>query len=172
MAKVTHRFDRKNLFGEQNIHAVFEVSLLLKAILAVMEIIAGILTYFITPQFLLHLLHRITQVEFIEDRGDVVANYLLHAAQSLSISSLHFAAFYLVAHGAIKLWIIVGLWRKKLGYYPMAIVIFSLFIAYQLYRYTFTHSPMLILITLLDVVVIVLTILEYRQLRHGTQPAG
>lgn len=55
---------------------------------------------------------------------------------------------------------------QKLGYYPAAIVIFSLFIIYQLYRYTFTHSIMLILITILDLVVIVLTVLEYRQLRQ------
>lgn len=166
MLNMKNRFDRHNLFGEKNIHAVFEVSLLLKAILAIMEIVAGILTYFVTPQFLLNVLHRITQVDFIADRGDVVANYLLHAAQSLSISSLHFAAFYLLIHGVVKLWVIIGLWRKKLGYYPAAIVIFSLFIVYQVYRYTFTHSVLLILITLLDLIVIVLTVLECRQLRR------
>ncbi|MFA3761856.1 DUF2127 domain-containing protein [Yersinia sp. 2544 StPb PI] len=166
MLNMKNRFDGNNILGERNIHAVFELSLLLKAILAVMEIISGILTYFVTPQFLLNILHRITQVEFIEDRGDVVAHYLLHAAQNLSISSLHFAAFYLLIHGVVKLWVIIGLWRKKLGYYPAAIVIFSLFIIYQLYRYTFTHSVLLIVITALDVVVIVLTLLEYRRLRQ------
>ena len=167
MLNMRSRFERNNLFGEKNIHAVFEVSLLLKAILAILEIVAGVLTFFVTPQLLLNILHRITQVEFIQDRGDMVANYLLHAAQSLSISSLHFAAFYLLIHGIVKLWVIIGLWRKKLGYYPAAIVIFSLFIVYQLYRYTFTHSVLLILITVLDVVVIVLTVLEYRQLRQA-----
>ncbi|HDL8739184.1 TPA: DUF2127 domain-containing protein [Yersinia enterocolitica] len=166
MLNMRNCFERNNLFGEKNVHAVFEVSLLLKAILAIMEIVAGILTFFVTPQLLLNILHRITQVEFIEDRGDVIAHYLLHAAQSLSISSLHFAAFYLLIHGIVKLWVIIGLWRKKLGYYPEAVVIFSLFIIYQLYRYTFTHSIMLILITILDLVVIVLTVLEYRQLRQ------
>ncbi|MFW5401677.1 DUF2127 domain-containing protein [Yersinia sp. 1252 StPb PI] len=166
MLNMKNRFDGNNILGERNLHAVFELSLLLKAILAVMEIISGILTYFVTPQFLLNILHRITQVEFIEDRGDVVAHYLLHAAQNLSISSLHFAAFYLLIHGVVKLWIIIGLWRKRLGYYPAAIVIFSLFIIYQLYRYTFTHSVLLIVITALDVVVIVLTLLEYRRLRQ------
>ncbi len=85
----------------------------MKASLAMMEIIAGVLTYFVTPQFLLNTLHRITQVSFIESRGDIIANYLLHAAQHLSISSLHFAASYLFIHGAIKLWIIIGLWRKN-----------------------------------------------------------
>ncbi|PSH35082.1 hypothetical protein BLA47_15960, partial [Yersinia pseudotuberculosis] len=120
MLKMKNRFSSKNLFGEKNVHAVFELSLLLKASLAMMEIIAGVLTYFVTPQFLLNTLHRITQVSFIESRGDIIANYLLHAAQHLSISSLHFAASYLFIHGAIKLWIIIGLWRKKLGYYPVA----------------------------------------------------
>ena len=172
MLHLRNRFERHNLFGEKNIHAAFEVSLLLKAILAIMEVIAGILTFFVTPQLLLNILHRITQVEFIEDHGDMVANYLLHAAQSLSISSLHFAAFYLLIHGIVKLWVIIGLWRKKLGYYPAAIVIFSLFIVYQLYRYTFTHSVMLILITILDMVVIVLTLLEYQQLRQKPPIAG
>ncbi|AAM85094.1 DUF2127 domain-containing protein [Yersinia pestis] len=167
MLKMKNRFSSKNLFGEKNVHAVFELSLLLKASLAMMEIIAGVLTYFVTPQFLLNTLHRITQVSFIESRGDIIANYLLHAAQHLSISSLHFAASYLFIHGAIKLWIIIGLWRKKLGYYPVAVAVFSLFIVYQLYRYTFTHSLLLILITILDVFVIALTLLEYRRLRHG-----
>lgn len=169
MLKIKNRFGSKNIFGEQNVHVVFELSLLLKAILALMEIFAGVLTYFVTPQFLLNMLHRIKQVDLMESRGDVIANYLLHTAQHLSISSLHFAALYLLVHGAIKLWIIIGLWRKKQGYYPIAIVIFSLFIVYQLYRYTFTHSPLLILITILDVLVIVLTLLEYRRLKRANQ---
>ncbi|CNK13791.1 DUF2127 domain-containing protein [Yersinia aldovae] len=169
MLNMNERFDGKNSAGEQNIHAAFELSLLLKAILAVIEIITGILTYFVTPQFLLNILHRITRVDFIEGHGDVVVNYLQHVAQSLSISSLHFAAFYLIIHGVVKLWIIIGLWHEKLGYYPAAIVIFSLFIVYQLYRYTFTHSMLLLLITALDVMVIVLTLLEYRRLRHQSK---
>ncbi|MDW9424962.1 DUF2127 domain-containing protein, partial [Yersinia enterocolitica] len=69
MLNMRNCFERNNLFGEKNVHAVFEVSLLLKAILAIMEIVAGILTFFVTPQLLLNILHRITQVEFIEDRG-------------------------------------------------------------------------------------------------------
>ncbi len=53
------------------------------------------------------------------------------------------------------------LFRKKLWGYPLAIAIFSSFIAYQLYRYTITHSPWLILISLLDVIIILLAINEY-----------
>jgi uncharacterized membrane protein len=107
----------------------------------------------------------VTQTELTEDPRDFVANYLLHATQNLSVSSQHFAAFYLLSHGIIKLWLIIGLWRGKLAYYPAAIAVFGLFILYQMYRYSFTQS--LLLITVLDGVVIWLTWSEYRNLRRG-----
>lgn len=52
MLNMRNRFERNNLFGEKNVHAVFEVSLLLKAILAIMEIVAGILTFLLPPAFI------------------------------------------------------------------------------------------------------------------------
>lgn len=156
----------KKLFDEKNMHVAFEISLMLKGAFALAEIAAGIFAYFVTRQFLLDLVHAITRTELTEDPRDFVANYLFHAAQDLSVSSQHFTAVYLLSHGVIKLWLIVGLWRKKLGYYPAAIAVFSLFILYQVYRYSFTHSLSLLLITVLDIIVIGLTWFEYRHLRR------
>lgn len=156
----------KKLFDEKNVHFAFEISLILKGAFALAEIAASIFAYFVTTQFLLDLARVITRTEMTEDPHDFVANYLLHAAQGLSVSSQQFAAFYLLSHGGIKLWLIIGLWRKKLVYYPVAIAVFGLFILYQAYRYSFTHSPSLLLITVLDVVVIGLTWFEYQQLRR------
>jgi uncharacterized membrane protein len=132
--------DLMKMFSEKNVHVAFEISLALKGVFALAEIGAGIFAYFTTTQFLLDLVHIITRAELMEDPRDFVANYLSHAAQDLSVSSQHFAAFYLLSHGAIKLWLIIGLWRKKPGYYPAAIAVFSFFILYQLYRYSFSHS--------------------------------
>jgi len=108
----------------------------------------------------------LTQGELAGDPRDLVANYLLNTAQHLSVSTRHFTAVYLLSHGVIKLWLIVGLLREKLLYYPTAIGIFGLFIVYQFYRFSFTHSVFLLLITVLDAVVIALTWHEYRYLRH------
>lgn|GEM_PF-1072082 len=139
---------------------------MLKGVFALAEIAASIFAYFVTGQFLLDLAQTITRTEWSEDPRDVVANYLLHAAQGLSVSSQQFTSFYLLSHGAIKRWLIIGLWRKKRGYYPAAIAVFGLFILYQVYRYSFTHSLSLLLITALDAVVIGLTWFEYQQLRR------
>lgn len=152
---------------EKNIHLAFEISLLLKGAFALAEIGSGIVVYFVTRQFLLDFVNAVTQQELTEDPRDFIANYLLQGAQNLSIGARHFAAFYLISHGTIKLWLIVGLLRKKLWYYPTAITVFGLFIVYQLYRFSFTHSPWLLLITALDVMVIGLAWYEYRYLRHA-----
>lgn len=156
----------KKLFDDQNVHVAFAVSLALKGAFAAVEVIAGVFVYFVAQQFVLDLVQVITRTELTEDPRDFVANYLLHAAQNLSVSSQHFAAFYLLSHGLIKLWFITGLWREKLAYYPAAITVFGLFILYQMYRYSFTQSLLLLFITVLDGVVIWLTWSEYRHLRR------
>ena len=157
--------ESKNLAQEEKIHLAFEISLLLKALFALGQIIGGIVALFGTKDFLLNTVSVLTQEELAEDPRDLIANYLLHSAQNLSIGTQLFVALYLLGHGSIKLWLIIGLLRQKLWYYPTAILVFGLFIVYQLYRFGFTHSAWLLLITVVDVIVIALTWHEYKYLR-------
>ena len=162
--------DAKNIAREKRIHLAFVISLFLKGFFALGQIVGGILAFFVTREFLVKAASVLTQEELAEDPRDLVANFLLHSAQSLSISTQRFMALYLLTHGSIKLWLIMGLLREKLWYYPTGIVIFGLFIVYQLYRFSFTHSVWLLLITAVDVIVIALTWHEYKYLR-GVPPA-
>ncbi len=157
---------------EHRIHLIFEVSLFLKGAFALFEIIGGIFAYVIPQAFILGVVSTLTQRELAEDPRDLVANYLLHAAQTLSVGSQRFAAIYLLSHGAIKFWLILGLLRERLWYYPTAMIVFGLFIVYQLYRFSFTHSVFLLFITALDVVIIALAWHEYRYLHRHLQRHG
>ena len=152
---------------ERNIHLLFEASLILKAIFAALEIIGGVVAYFVSQQAIVSLVTLITADELAEDPRDHIANYLLHSAQTISVSAEHFAALYLLGHGVLKLWVIAGLLREKFWYYPAALVVFGLFIVYQLYRFSFTHSVWLLLITLLDLVVMYLTWHEWCYTRNS-----
>lgn len=156
----------KLFLNERRIHLIFEVSLFLKGAFALLEIIGGLLAYFVPKQFMLGFVAALTQRELAEDPRDLVANYFLHAAQHLSVGTQHFAAIYLLSHGAVKLWLIVGLLRERLWYYPTALIMFGLFIAYQLYRFSFTQSAFLLFITGVDVVVVVLTWHEFGYLKR------
>ena len=160
---------KSQFLEEKNLHLAFEVSLFLKGAFAVAEIVTGIGVYFVTQKFVFTLFERITREELLEDPRDLIANYLFQSAQHFSVSTRNFTAVYLLSHGVIKLWLISGLLRAKLSYYPIAIAIFGLFIVYQVYRFSATHSLWLLLITAVDFLVIGLTWHEYRYLRrsHG-----
>jgi uncharacterized membrane protein len=108
----------------------------------------------------------LTQEELTEDPRDFIAHYLVESAGQLSVSTQHFAALYLLSHGIIKSWLIVGLLRNKLWYDPIAIIVFIFFVAYQIFRFQITHSIWLLAITAVDVVVIALTWHEYWYLRQ------
>lgn len=149
------------------LHLAFQLSLVFKGAFAAFEVAAGLLSYLVTPQFVFSLVQAITRTELSEDPRDFVATRLLQGAQDLSLSSQQFAGFYLLSHGILKLWLIAGLWRGRIGYYRVAIGVFSLFIVYQCYRYTLTHSSLLLLITFIDAVVIWLTWAEYRRLARA-----
>ena len=140
---------------------------MLKGAFAAVETIVGIGVYFVTEQFVFKLLERITREELLEDPRDFIANYLFQSAERFSLSTRNFTAVYLLSHGVIKLWLIMGLLREKLWYYPVALAVFGLFIVYQVYRFTLTHSSWLVLITVVDIVVIALTWYEYGYLKRS-----
>jgi len=152
---------------EKTTHALFQLTLLCKAVFAVAEILAGIGAFFVTQQIVFRLVDRLTQLELFQHPHDLIANYLYASAEHFSLSTRNFTAAYLLSHGVVKLWLIVGLLREKLWYYPLAIAVFGLFVIYQLYRFNLSHSPWLILITLVDIVVIALTWHEYRYVRRS-----
>jgi uncharacterized membrane protein len=112
----------------------------------------------------------LTQEELIEDPGDFIAGHLSQMASQLSIASKEFYAFYLLSHGLIKLALVAGLLRGKLWSYPASLVALSLFMAYQVYRYSYTHSVGLLVLTILDAAVMVLIWHEWKVVRRH-QPA-
>lgn len=152
---------------ERNIHLIFEVSLWLKGVLALSEVLGGIAGFFVANRFLVAFAAWITRGELAEDPHDIIANFVLHAAQGLTLDARYFAAAYLLGHGVIKLWLVAGLLRRRLWYYPVAMAVFGLFIVYQLYRLSFTGSVWLVLLSIVDLVVIGLTWHEWRYLRRA-----
>jgi len=141
----------------------FEVGILLKAVDGVLETIAGILLLIINPITITHLVTILTQHEIATDPHNIVANYLLHASLKLTKSATLFAAIYLLSHGLSKIILVVEILRNHLWAYVGLIVLTSSFIIYQTYRWVYTHSISLLLLTIFDGAVVYLTIKEYEK---------
>jgi len=160
--------------NERSIHQVFELGVLLKGAHAVIECIGGLALALIAPGTIAALVNTWTQDELIEDPNDRIASHLLAWAQDFSVATQHFYAFYLLSHGVVKVLLVVGLLRGKLWSYPASLVALIVFIAYQLYRFSYTHSAGLIALTLFDLVMIWLIWHEWRvvRLHHPARHRG
>lgn len=147
------------------VHIVFNISIVAKGIDGVLEIAGGILLFFISPAQVSRILRALTQHELSEDKHDVIARYLFNIIHHFYAGAELFASIYLLWHGAVKVALVVALLLKQRWAYPTAMIAFLLFIAYQLYRYSHTHAFSLIVLSVIDVFVIIMTWLEYKRLR-------
>ena len=151
---------RKNL-----LHNAFRASLIFKGIDGILEMIGGVLLLLVAPATINRIVLSLTQHELSEDPKDVIANYLLESARHLTVSAKLFGSFYLLSHGVIKILLVASLWRGKLWSYPVASVFFIVFILYQLYRFSHSHSVWMIILSGLDALLVLLTWIEYKSLR-------
>ncbi|MDG4883945.1 DUF2127 domain-containing protein [Mesorhizobium sp. WSM4884] len=151
---------------EHRIHQLFEVSVWLKGAHALIECIGGIMLYAVTTETIASWVNMFTQEELIEDPNDFIAGYLSRMASQFSVDSKEFYAFYLLSHGLIKLLLVIGLLRGKLWSYPASLAALGAFMVYQVYRYSYTHSPGLLVLTVFDAIVMWLIWQEWKAVRH------
>lgn len=152
--------------NERRIHQLFEISILLKGAHALIECIGGIVLALVSTESILQLANRIAQPELLNDPKDFIATHLLAWTQDFSVGTKNFYAYYLLSHGLVKVLLVIGLLRGKMWAYPASLVALSLFIVYQLYRFTDTHGIGLIILTVFDLLVMVLIWHEYRIVRQ------
>lgn len=145
------------------LHETFETGITLKGIDGVLEVIGGILIWFITPASLNRIAQVLFQHELPRDPHDFIATHVLHASQNLASGNKLFAALFLLSHGLTKIVLVVALWFNRLWAYPLMIFVFGGFSIYQIYRFTHTHSVWLALLTVFDVVIVCLTWREYQE---------
>ncbi|MBA8880450.1 DUF2127 domain-containing protein [Phyllobacterium myrsinacearum] len=148
--------------NEDRIHRIFQISIVFKGAHALIECIGGLVLVFVNTAHIRSMVDTFTQTRLINDPDDFIANHLLKFAGDFSVGSQHFYAFYLLSHGVIKALLVIALLRNKLWAYPLSLFVLGLFIAYQLYRYSYTQSIPLLILTVFDLFIMILIWHEYR----------
>jgi uncharacterized membrane protein len=146
---------------------LFEIGIIAKGLNGLVEVIGGLLLLFVTPARVHWWAVRLTQEELSEDPHDFIANHLLHTASGITGGAVLFGSLYLLSHGVIKIFLVVSLLRNKLWAYPLTIVVLSGFGVYQLYRIALHVSFGMVALTVFDLVIIALTIREYKRQREA-----
>jgi uncharacterized membrane protein len=145
---------------------VFVVGIIGKGLNGMAELLGGLLLLFLTPGQIQHVAVSWTRGELSEDPHDFIATHLLHTANGLTGPAVLFGGVYLLAHGLVKVVLVVALLLNKLWAYPWMIAVLLLFIGYQLYRIVLNPTAGLIGLTVFDIVIVALTWREYLQQRR------
>jgi uncharacterized membrane protein len=150
---------------------VFAVSIILKGLDGLLELLAGLALLLISTEQVEALARQVTGGAVGTLLPDAVSTWATTAAERLTASGLAFGAFYLLAHGVVKIVLVAALLRNKLWAYPWMIVVLIGFVLFQSYEMVHHPAVGLAVLTIFDLIVIVLTAREYGRQRRGRQPA-
>jgi len=118
------------IFKRKFWHDLFELSVALKGLNAAWETASGL--------FLLFTDHSIFHVH-------------------ISASTRSFAGIYLLLHGILNIFLVYNLYKERLWAFPLTVWVLSLLLIYQAYRYSHTHSIILLGTIIFDICFIGLT---------------
>ena len=147
------------------LHRAYLVAIIIKGIDGAIEILLGGIVAFIGAQRFSALLMAWSVPEIPGSPEGHAMRFVRHSANGLAHASTAFVIVYLLAHGVIKLGIVINLLRGKSWMYPVASALLAGFIAFMSYRLTAHFSEWLLAFALFDAVTLALVINEWRSPR-------
>lgn len=148
---------------EKDILWLFDLTLILKAVNGVFEMLGAALILAVPPTSVLRLVEFLTGGELTQDPDDPIISTIRDAAQSFAVHTHYFLAAYLALHGLVKILLVVGIFRGKRLAYPLLVIALLIFGSYEAYRGFLHHETLLQFFAAFDLLVLVLTIHEYRR---------
>ena len=146
---------------------LFKIAVALKGLDGGVQLVLGIVLIFLPPTLITGLANDVVTRDLLGDPNGTLSQHLQTAAHNFADgSSRSFAIGYLLLHAIIKLGLVVALLRKIIPAYPVAAVVLGTFVGYEIYRAIRTHSIALPIFAALDVIIIILVLREYQQLRR------
>lgn len=129
-----------------------------------LRLVLGItlLKYVGTPA--IDLFHQIMQHEFIEDPNDLLLSMIGQLVSAHGFSITLFLASYLIFWGIADVFLSITMLRHHVWAFPVSMTLIGAFILCEMYRFTHTHSLMLLLVIAIDIIVIWLIWREYKNL--------
>ncbi|MBS1907567.1 MAG: DUF2127 domain-containing protein [Actinobacteria bacterium] len=159
--------------SHRTLDRVFAVSIVLKGLDGVVELIGGLALLFISPAALREALGDVVSFVLVGHEHSPVFHWAIHLGDSWGTRTTLFAAAYLLLHGIIKVVLVWALLRQQLWAYPWMLGALVVFIALQCYELIAHFSWWMLALTLFDVFIVFLTAREWQlHLRRRRAAAG
>lgn len=116
--------------------------------------------------------YKVMSHELIEDPTDLLVQTASPLLQHLSFRVTYFIAAYLIFWGIIDILLSINLLKHKKWAFPISIYLIAIFVIYEIYRFSYTHSLILAFIIIIDIVLIWLIRKEYNKLKSTSHKSG
>ncbi|NMH99534.1 DUF2127 domain-containing protein [Pseudonocardia acidicola] len=152
--------------GTRRTERLFKIALLIKGIDGAAELVGAVALLLISGATVQRLINAVISRDLLGPPDGSLTRHFVAGTAEFASGHRTFAVLYLGLHGLIKLALVWALLRKVMPAYPVAVVVLGVFVAYEIYRATQTHSVLLPFLAAIDIAIIVLIIREYRLLRR------
>ncbi len=149
---------------------IFEGGIIIKGVSGVLEFLAGLFLFFVSPAAIHNFLVFVTEKELINDPHDKVVALLFSSTEHLFAVGNTFLIAYLWIHAAIKMVAVVGILKNYLWAYPFSLITLGLLMLYQVYSLSVHFSVPMFLLTVFDVAILWLIAHEYRKAKAARLP--
>ncbi len=148
---------------QKRLTQLFDITIFLKGIDGLLEIISGCALLFLTPVQIGSMAAALAQKELAEDPHDLLVNAMMKTLGNVTPHGQFVSTVFLLSHGVIKVFLVVQLFRGKLWAYPLTIIALLIFIIYQVVEIAHGHSLLLTSLTVLDAIIVILAWHEYKK---------
>jgi uncharacterized membrane protein len=149
---------------EKTIYELFRISIVLKGLISIAEVIVGALILFTPSAWIVALAARLAAGAALQGGGAILSRIALELS-TFTAATATFLGLYLLSRGLIKTVLITGLFKNQLWAFPASIGVLGLFLIYQFYQIITVPSIFVVGLTIFDLVVLYLIWREYRILR-------
>lgn len=111
--------------------------------------------------------YQVMSHELIEDRTDFLIQTVTPLLEHWSFTVTYFLAAYLIFWGIVDIFLSTHLLRHNLWAFPVSLYFIGVFVLYGVYRFSHTHSLMLLFIICVDIILMWLIRREYVTLRSS-----
>ena len=144
---------------EHVVHEFFLASVILKGLISLAEVLAGIAILIIPPQTIISV--TLSLLNYLP-----IASVQAKLIQEVSVytsSTALFIALYLLSRGLVKVALVWGLLKRKISAYPLSLLVLFLLVLYQCYELIVAPFSLIISgVTLFDLVVMYFVYREWR----------
>ena len=147
------------------IDVLFRVGMWWRIFYGFLRLILGFVLLRLVGTPLSDIFYRFMAHEIVEDPTDFFIHTINQILQHSPLTVTYFLASYLLFWGVIDVGLSVSLLKHKIWAFPLSIYLIVVFVTYEIYRFTHTHSLVLLGIIILDIGLIWLIRKEYRKLK-------